>query len=341
MVPFDVPGRHDRSARQVLLRPAREPGRPAAATRSTSGSRSRAPTRRALWGARGVPRLGRLQPSRRDRLAARASRARPSTCANPRGHVAGQDDARLRPGPIPPARWAAELGRRGGRLAVDGDADGKVAWRVEIELSRDPGVRATSPTARRATTRTPGAARRRLVRRRPARPRRALRARRRHDDRDLRLRLPADRRGRRRARLRHPLRLRHRLAAGGRSGATRRDHPGKADHPLAPRSSPTAATPNNHASAALRRLPDRAGLRAGAPTARWSLRRGAAAAARAVRRRSTQAGGFTQINHPTIFPSSDPDLRAASAAAARGTTRPARPTTRRSTRSRSRPGRRA
>lgn len=42
------------------------------------------------------------------------------------------------PGPIPPGRWAVELGVASVTPQTQGDADGKVAWRVEIALSSNP-----------------------------------------------------------------------------------------------------------------------------------------------------------------------------------------------------------
>jgi hypothetical protein len=56
----------------------------------------------------------------------------------PLGHVAGRTTRGFLPGPIPPGSWAAELGV-GGVIGVDeGDEDGFVDWRVEIELADDP-----------------------------------------------------------------------------------------------------------------------------------------------------------------------------------------------------------
>ena len=42
------------------------------------------------------------------------------------------------PGPIRPGRWAAELGVAAVIPQSDGDADGKVGWRVEIDFADDP-----------------------------------------------------------------------------------------------------------------------------------------------------------------------------------------------------------
>ena len=57
--------------------------------------------------------------------------------AEPKGHVAGKTTRGYLPGPIPSGRWAAELGVAAVVPRTQGDADGRVAWRVEIELSRD------------------------------------------------------------------------------------------------------------------------------------------------------------------------------------------------------------
>ena len=58
--------------------------------------------------------------------------------ASPRGHVAGRTTRGFRPGPIVPGRWAAELGVAAVASEQEGDSDGRVAWRVEIDLSTDP-----------------------------------------------------------------------------------------------------------------------------------------------------------------------------------------------------------
>ena len=58
--------------------------------------------------------------------------------ANPKGHVPGRTTRGFRPGPIPAGQWAAELGVAAVVSQADGDADGKVAWRIEVERSNDP-----------------------------------------------------------------------------------------------------------------------------------------------------------------------------------------------------------
>jgi hypothetical protein len=58
--------------------------------------------------------------------------------AVPRGHVPGKTTRGFAPGPIPPGEWAVELGVAAVITQELGDADGKVGWRVEIELSSDP-----------------------------------------------------------------------------------------------------------------------------------------------------------------------------------------------------------
>lgn len=57
--------------------------------------------------------------------------------ASPRVEAAGKTTRAFRPGAIKPGQWAAELGVAGVVPQSLGDADGKVAWRVEIELARD------------------------------------------------------------------------------------------------------------------------------------------------------------------------------------------------------------
>jgi hypothetical protein len=58
--------------------------------------------------------------------------------ASPTGHVPGKTTRGFRPGPVVPGRWAAELGVAAVAGQQEGDSDGRVAWRVEIDLSRDP-----------------------------------------------------------------------------------------------------------------------------------------------------------------------------------------------------------
>lgn len=58
--------------------------------------------------------------------------------ASPKGDVPGRTTRGFLPGPIPAGRWAAELGVGGVVSQADGDADGMVRWRVEIQLSTDP-----------------------------------------------------------------------------------------------------------------------------------------------------------------------------------------------------------
>jgi hypothetical protein len=54
----------------------------------------------------------------------------------PKGHVPGKTTRGFRPGPIPAGPWAVELGVAA--VIEEGDSDGTVAWRVEIDLSDDP-----------------------------------------------------------------------------------------------------------------------------------------------------------------------------------------------------------
>jgi hypothetical protein len=58
--------------------------------------------------------------------------------ADRRKHVPGKTTRAFRPGPIEPGQWAAELGVAAVVPESEGDDDGKVAWRVEIELRSDP-----------------------------------------------------------------------------------------------------------------------------------------------------------------------------------------------------------
>ena len=58
--------------------------------------------------------------------------------ADRKGNVPGRTTRGFRPGPIPGGEWAVELDVAGVVGPLLGDADGTVAWRVEIELSDDP-----------------------------------------------------------------------------------------------------------------------------------------------------------------------------------------------------------
>jgi hypothetical protein len=58
--------------------------------------------------------------------------------AAPKGHVPGRTTRGYLPGPIPAGRWAVELGVAAVVPREQGDADGRVAWRVEVELATDP-----------------------------------------------------------------------------------------------------------------------------------------------------------------------------------------------------------
>jgi hypothetical protein len=58
--------------------------------------------------------------------------------ANPRIEVPGKTTRAFLPGPIAPGQWAVELGVGAVIPQADGDADGKVGWRVEIDFANDP-----------------------------------------------------------------------------------------------------------------------------------------------------------------------------------------------------------
>jgi hypothetical protein len=58
--------------------------------------------------------------------------------AKPKGHVPGKTTRGFRPGPTSPGRWFAELGLAAIAGRALGDADDRVAWRVEVEYSSDP-----------------------------------------------------------------------------------------------------------------------------------------------------------------------------------------------------------
>ena len=58
--------------------------------------------------------------------------------ANPKLHRSGHTTRGFRPGPLPAGEWAVELGVAAVAAQTEGDSDGKVAWRVEIDISSDP-----------------------------------------------------------------------------------------------------------------------------------------------------------------------------------------------------------
>ena len=180
---------------------------------------------------------------------------------------------------------------------AQGDADGRVAWRVEVELSSDPAF-ADEPYAPAPYDAT------------PARGEAGWYAGDLHVHAehsalgDATMRETLDYAfGEREARLRDALGLRDLVGLG-------RD---RAPPGLLPRQARRAVVGGHHLprpheqprSAPLRRLPHRPGARAGRATGRWS-----SGAGRARRRELfgavRGAGGFTQVNHPTIFPSEVP-----------------------------------
>jgi len=58
--------------------------------------------------------------------------------ARPKGQVPGKTTRGFRPGPIRPGRWFAELGLAAIAGRALGDLDDRVAWRLEVELSTNP-----------------------------------------------------------------------------------------------------------------------------------------------------------------------------------------------------------
>ena len=61
-----------------------------------------------------------------------------SYVADPRGNEPGLTTRGFVPGAIPAGRWAAELGVASVTPQSQGDADGQVAWRVELQFSSNP-----------------------------------------------------------------------------------------------------------------------------------------------------------------------------------------------------------
>ena len=80
--------------------------------------------------------------------------------ANPRTNEPGKTTRGFIPGPIKPGEWAVELGLAAIVPQSLGDTDGKVGWRVEIQLSNDPAF-ADEPYQPCALRQHPGEARRR------------------------------------------------------------------------------------------------------------------------------------------------------------------------------------
>lgn len=80
--------------------------------------------------------------------------------ANPRIEVPGKTTRAFLPGPIRPGQWAVELGVGAVIPQSEGDADGKVGWRVEIEFANDPAFAdepyKPTPYDKRAVRRHPG-----------------------------------------------------------------------------------------------------------------------------------------------------------------------------------------
>ena len=60
-----------------------------------------------------------------------------SSEAERRKHVPGKTTRGFKPGAIEPGQWAAELGVAAVASREEGDSDGKVGWRVEVELRSD------------------------------------------------------------------------------------------------------------------------------------------------------------------------------------------------------------
>ena len=271
-------GRDDGGAGQVLLGPPEAVPSPAhARPRPVPGAR---PAGRALrprefrgWGGSSHPDVI---------VSPEGFKSEAEYVASPRTNVPGKTTRGFMPGPIAPGEWAVELGVAAVITQAQGDADGKVGWRVEIELSSDPSF-ADEPYEPAAYDSTPARAARGWYARRHARPRGALRARRRDHDGDLRLRVQAAFGGRRGPGLHHALRLRRAGRLGGDrspparvSGQADRAQRG-GDHLPRPHEQPHQRD--------LRRLPHRPDLRARARRHAGSAPRGAPAP-RAVRRRA-------------------------------------------------------
>ena len=284
----------------------------------------------ALYGPARVPRLGRLEPPGRDRLP-RGLQERGRVRREPAHERPGKTTRGFVPGPITPvsgpSSWAS---RRWSRRRSE-TPDGKVGWRVEIQLSNDPGQRRRAIPAR-------------ALRQTPARAARGwyggdMHVHAEHSalgdatmTRDLRLRLQAAVGGRRRPRLHDALGLRG-AERVGRDRPLPGDFPGQADRAQRGGDHLPRAHEQPH-ERHLRRLPHRAGLRARARrNADTDAGRGRrASCSTTCTPRGASPRSTTRRSSPRRIPSSS-----SSAAAAHGTTPTRRPTTRRSMRSRSNP----
>lgn len=224
--------------------------------------------------------------------------------ARPRGHVPGRTTRGFLPGALPAGEWAAELGVAAVVPRADGDGDGRVRWRVEIALSLDPAFAAEPYRPTRYD-------------RRPARRAAAWYAGDMH--------VHAEHSALGDATMREVFDYAFRpLADGGAGldfitlsdyvvptawdeiGRYQRDYPGK----LIARSAEIITYrghTNNHTSA--RYVDHRTGplYERAADGTLTPLR--AARPASAIFADVHAARGFTQINHPTIFPSSNPAFR--------------------------------
>ena len=134
MLPFEVP-RGTTAVRVKYCWDRPESG--TSATRSTSGCTSRAERAPRLWGPREFRGWG--GSSHPDvTLSAEGFSTEAQYTASPRVEPPGKTTRGFMPGPIRPGQWAAELGVAAVIPQSEGDADGKVGWRVEIELADDP-----------------------------------------------------------------------------------------------------------------------------------------------------------------------------------------------------------
>jgi len=218
--------------------------------------------------------------------------------ARPKGHVPGKTTRGFIPGPIPAGTWHAELGVAAiiGREA--GDADGVVAWRLEIELSSDPAF-ADEPYRPARYDTTP-------ARRRAGWYEGDLHVHAEHSALgDATIRETADY-AFKRAGLDFVTFSDYVTSAGwGELGRHQARYPGR----LLARSSEVITYfghTNNHVSA--RYVDHRTGPVLEWLGNGWRTLRGPRSPFR-IFREVRAAGGFTQVNHPTIFPSSNEAFR--------------------------------
>ena len=320
-------------------RRARSPTRPSTCSTSASSTLGR---RGRDVGRGRVPRAPSGSSIRDVTVSPNGFSTRPPTRAATRPTSQADSHARFEPGPIPAGDWAVELGVAAVASQQEGDADGEVAFRVEIDTRpaaawATHSLRADPVRPGRPPTRTPAGTPATSTFTASTSP--ATR-----HARDLRLRVRAARSRRRGAGLDFVTLVDHNnMVAYGEIGRYQRRLPGQADHPQHRGDDLSRPYPEPR-QRPLRRLPHRPALEAALADAGVNR---TVASLELEGEPPARLGGLRRDPcRRRLHPDQPPDdlpvggarPSTTSAAAARGATPPPRPTTRRSTRSRSRPG---